>query len=139
MDFKVGCVSLFKDKLLVLKENKSKMIFENVNLKTLKKVKVDGCVIKEGQKCDYLVVEPKDKIEHFVELKGSDVKHAEKQLAATITQLSSNAKEKAKCAYVVTVKNPLIDSEIQRIKIRFRREFNSSFVVKNSPLVVEIR
>lgn len=50
---------------------------------------IDGNIIKEGDKCDKLVLFqskiPQNKwIEVFVELKGKDVVHAVKQLKATI-------------------------------------------------------
>ena len=48
---------------------------------------VDGHIIKEGNKCDKLVVAVVDKdrwVETFVELKGRDTEHAIKQLETTI-------------------------------------------------------
>ena len=41
------------DKLLVVKENKCKCVFSNPNQHLLTKIKVDGCQITDGIRCDY--------------------------------------------------------------------------------------
>lgn len=64
---------------------------------------VDGYIIKEGNKCDKLILinlEDNDWAEIFVELKGSDINHAIKQLRATVQnqlfQHPTNKKRKAR-------------------------------------------
>ncbi len=45
--------------------------------------KIDGAVIKDGSKCDYLLMNETRKIAYLIELKGSDLVKAAKQLEAT--------------------------------------------------------
>lgn len=54
--------------------------------------KIDGVVIKSGNRCDYLLMNEVARIAYLIELKGSDLVKAAKQLEATekalIQQLS---------------------------------------------------
>ena len=50
-------------------------------------MKVDGCAIKTGQKCDDLLISQDEHEEHFVELKGVDIMHAIDQLEQTILKI----------------------------------------------------
>lgn len=45
--------------------------------------KIDGVVIKEGNKCDYLLLNEESRIAYLIELKGSDLVKAAEQLEAT--------------------------------------------------------
>lgn len=44
---------------------------------------IDGIVIKSGDRCNYLLMNEKTKIAYLIELKGSDLVKATKQLEAT--------------------------------------------------------
>ncbi len=48
------------------------------------KVRVDGCLIKEGKKCDYLIVNCSDKLAIFVELKGKKLSEACEQIECSL-------------------------------------------------------
>ncbi|EKJ92836.1 hypothetical protein QR305_01563 [Bacteroides finegoldii] len=67
--FKQTCTREMTDKILVVKENKCKCIFLNPDQHLLTKIKVDGCQITEGIRCDYLILDHCHN-EYFVELKG---------------------------------------------------------------------
>ena len=86
--FKQACTWEVTDKLLVVKENKCKCVFSNPNQHLLTKIKVDGCQITDGIRCDYLILDHCHN-EYFVELKGKDLPHAVEQLEASIQQLSA--------------------------------------------------
>ena len=73
--FKQACTWEVTDKLLVVKENKCKCVFSNPNQHLLTKIKVDGCQITDGIRCDYLILDHCHN-EYFVELKGKDLPHA---------------------------------------------------------------
>ena len=47
-------------------------------------MQIDNCKIKNGLKCDYMVTICDDKKIFFIELKGSDLSHAIKQIETTI-------------------------------------------------------
>lgn len=44
---------------------------------------IDGIVIKSGDRCDYLLMNEENKIAYLIELKGSDLIKAAKQLETT--------------------------------------------------------
>jgi hypothetical protein len=134
-----ACTEETNDKIVVLKDKRARstMRFLNPERKTLKKIQIDNCVVKVGIRCDFLLKCDKE-IEHFVELKGRDVKHACDQISQTIKDKSNNAKRDKKWAFVVSSRNPLINGEIQILKARFRRDYNCVLIFKNSPCAYTI-
>ena len=124
------CESLSEQKALVFKEKQSKMIFNNPAKKKLRRIQVDGCLELQGAKCDYLMISPAE-TEHFVELKGGDVKHSTRQLESTILAISLEAKKALKHCFVISTRCPLLSPEIQNLKKKFKNNFNSTLTIKN--------
>lgn len=106
------------------------MIFQNPSRQTLRRVQVDGCLPIDGIKCDFLVISESD-FEHFVELKGADVRHAADQLSATIALISTSVGVAAKHCFIVNTRCPLLTPEIQNLKKRFKKQFNATLTIKN--------
>jgi len=125
------CETRVRDRRIVLRERRRKITFLNPAHQVVRRVQIDGCVITEGLRCDYLLI-AKRTSEHYVELKGCDVGHAVSQLEATIVAVSEDAQGAPKYAYVISSRCPLMASDIQKLKLSFRRSFNSTLVVKNS-------
>lgn len=130
------CEKPFAERRLVLEDPEStarpkpKITFVNGSRAELRKVKVDGCAITRGPRCDYLVIAPNG-VEHFVELKGTDVRHAVKQLAASIEQLSASPKRIEKLCFIVATKiSPATLPYVQDSRIRFRKDWKSKLLVK---------
>lgn len=75
-----------KHKQVVFKDNKvsRKYIGKNPAQKELIGLRVDDCLIFEGQKCDYLLINVNDKTLYFIELKGSDLVKAIDQIDRTL-------------------------------------------------------
>lgn len=125
------CVHERKDKVISLVDKgnpKCKMFFENPNGRIVKEVRIDGCVISSAEelKCDFMLIVPDATIsEHFIELKGSDVDHALKQLRATIHKVSKDFKTLPKCCWVVSFRNPLDASSMKIKQAKFKEEFSS--------------
>lgn len=132
------CTEEKKILIIVLEENNMKMIFHNKKRKIIKITTVDGCEITSGPRCDYLVKNDKD-IEFFVELKGTDILHACKQLSISIVKLSQDAKNKSKFAFVVSSSvRPAIRTRIQTNQRKFKEEFNCLLLVKNQVIEFEL-
>ena len=95
----------------------------------MEQVEVDACVITEGPRCDWLVRvdDAISKEEVYVELKGSDLRHAVAQLEATIDRLCAGGGRLRKRCYVVFSRNPLTGTDVQRYKARFHRRFGAVF------------
>ncbi|MDE7298085.1 MAG: hypothetical protein K2N94_04560, partial [Lachnospiraceae bacterium] len=45
--------------------------------------RIDGIVVSEGKKCDFLLMNEDRKVAYLIEIKGDDLSEAAKQLAAT--------------------------------------------------------
>jgi hypothetical protein len=89
-----NCAEFLRDtrKTVVCEDEKSKTEYryENKASDELSKYKVDGCLIKEeseGERCDYLLENCTKKILYFIELKGSDLIKAIKQINHSIDVL----------------------------------------------------
>ena len=86
------CETRTRNRLIVLEEKRSKMTFRNSTRAVVRKVQIVGCAITKGPRCDWLLIN-RDAIEHYVELKGSNVRYAFKQIETTIRKVSSNPKK----------------------------------------------
>lgn len=92
---------------------------------------IDGNIIKEGNKCDKLILlnintKSNKWVEIFVELKGSDISHAIKQLETTISNIIF------KCSSVEGVKARIVASSypanssnpiLEKAKVRFCKKY----------------
>src|SRR5215212_8764900 len=107
MDFPKDCHHLTNDPMIVLSDHKSKskMAFINNKRENVILVRVDDCVIKDGIRCDYLVISLLSK-EHFVELKGGDIDHAIAQIERTIEILSVDKQKQEKLCFIVGTRSP---------------------------------
>ena len=126
------CEEHKRDAKIVLQENKSKISFLNPNKKSILIIKVDGCIISDNEtlRCDYALVSY-DEVEIYVELKGSDISHAVKQIESTIGLISENPQKIKKLCFVVSTRVPKQTTNVQQLQIRFKRKFNASFRIKN--------
>ncbi|MEG4326266.1 hypothetical protein [Microcoleus sp. herbarium5] len=120
------------DTKIVLKEKKSKITFLNPNQDKIVKIKVDGCVISDNEtlRCDYALI-PSDAVEIYVELKGSDIEQAAKQIESTIKLLSENPQKIKKLCFGVSTRVPKQTTNIQQLQSQFKKKFNASFRIKN--------
>ncbi|MCX5965163.1 MAG: hypothetical protein NT070_19165 [Cyanobacteria bacterium] len=127
-----ACEEYKSDTRLVLQENKSKITFLNPNQYQILIIRVDDCVIKDKEilRCDYAIV-PCDEVEIYVELKGSDISHAVKQIESTIRLLSDDPQKIKKLCFVVSTRVPKHSTSVQQLKSQFKKKFNASFRIKN--------
>jgi len=132
-----GCSEVVKHKNITVKENQSKFIIVNEQGLEITKIQVDGCLEIEGVKCDWMFTIDNPPIEIYVELKGSDVKHAFKQLENTIKVVSRSNTAKRFC-YAITTRCPLTSTEIQNQQRAFKKNHNATLRVKNKSDSVNI-
>jgi hypothetical protein len=130
------CAEIKDHSLIVLRDDGSKndchFVINNTSRQSITIVHIDGCVIKQGIRCDYLVlpetVVPTEEI--YIELKGSDVKHAIDQLENTILKISSNVKDTNKqCFIIVRSHCPMHNGQIQKNQIFFKKKYKSTLKV----------
>lgn len=126
------CEEYKSDARIVLQENRSKITFLNPNQDQILLITVDNCAINDNEtlRCDYAII-PCDEVEIYVELKGSDVSHAVKQIESTISLLSDSPKKIKKLCFVVSTRVPRQTTSVQQLQSQFKKKFNASLRIKN--------
>lgn len=112
-------------------KGKTKMCFDNPNKRSVTKVKVDGCAITSGKRCDFMLLDH-NTVEHYIELKGKQIEYACDQIEETIKKLSTGIYSDQKYAFIVSTACPLTTTEIQIKKALFKRKYKSTLIIKNS-------
>lgn len=121
-----------KKQRIAVQENKSKYIANNLNRNTIYLYKIDGDIIPSSTselRCDYLLENETNMDLYFIELKGTDLKHAIDQIYATIQRYQ----------YIIqkyTVKPRIVYQSnthaIQDSKVRkFRKQYKLSIIKTN--------
>lgn len=132
-----ACICSTKDSQIKFEENKRKIIFLNPSNHRYKKVKVDGCAIKTGQKCDDLLISQDEHEEHFVELKGVDIMHAIDQLEQTILKIGEF--DDNRHSYIIcTNVAPAYTTTIQKKQNYFRQKYKSELLIKEKQWTVKL-
>lgn len=127
-DYYEGCETRVGDRQIILEENRCSITFVNNSRKEIRIIEVDGCVITEGRRCDYLLVPP-EKTEYYVELKGKNVKHAVEQIEATIAELSADKRKHPKYAFVVCTRCPLSGQDVNEYRQKFMENYRASLQI----------
>ena len=123
------CVKDCADANIVFEQNRRRVCFYNPNRQICKCVQVDGYAITEGIRCDNMLTSHDERCEYFVELKGTDVKHAIEQLRVSIQTLGEFTDDRS--AYVVSTNvAPALTTTIQRAKRDFRTKLQSELIIK---------
>ncbi|MBF0459333.1 MAG: hypothetical protein HQK99_15695 [Nitrospirae bacterium] len=82
------CSKCDNRKIIVVEQKRSKYTLTNEPEKYICKIDVDGCLVTEGMRCDYLVINCEDNVAYCVELKGKNLSHAIEQITQSIKLLS---------------------------------------------------
>ena len=92
-------------------------------------VNVDGCLVKDGPRADWIISKPDD-VSAVVELKGRDVGHAVDQIFATLSNprcenyLAGNVK-----LVIVCAKYPSFDTKVAKAQVRAKKSGASLKVI----------
>ena len=92
-------------------QHRAQNVVKQNNLRSaVRQYKIDGNIIIDGNKCDYLVLNDDLKTAYLIELKGKDIHHAINQLDDTFNIMKSNLSDytfflrivyKGKCTHAV--------------------------------------
>jgi hypothetical protein len=132
------CETVSSDSNIVVSDSgsrnsRSEFRLHNPKRASIKVVQVDDCVVKEGIRCDYLLILP-DGQEVYIELKGSDVRHAVEQISRSIDLLACNCQSIVKLCFISSTRCPINSTEIQNLKRQFRQKYNAQLSVKNGEI-----
>lgn len=140
-DPKDACKTSVNDSIIKLQENNAVAKFNNQSRVTATKVQVDGCEMNgSGEiRCDYLLYA--DKRINFIELKGTDVKHAIEQLKASLRYFDISKNESREVYAYVVCRNvrPLLNTHIQNSIALMYRNQRVNLIVRNSPLLAPLQ
>ena len=119
-----SCNSTNKNKIISVSENRRVFKIYNKSLFTINKVRVDGCYLTNGRKCDYLfeIVDENVKEVFYVELKGKHIEDAIEQLEATLKHCFKIHKNIPKSCYIVASRVPKASTSTQKLKKEFKRK-----------------
>ncbi len=124
-----SCTKITKDKMIKIEENKRKAVFRNKSGSTHHVSRIDGCLVEDGPRADYLVSE-EDGVSVIVELKGSDVSRACEQVFASVAHPEVQPLLKKKVGFlVICSKYPRFDSFVIKAKQRAAKMHKSGFHV----------
>lgn len=118
----------------VVEENKRSARFRNPDTAAVLVIHVDGGLITSGERADYIVAHPKI-VDVIVELKGSDVTKAIRQLRATRAVWIRHELAGMKHGALV-VRGPGMHPKLMTNIERWQREFRKTFKMK---LLIETR
>jgi len=128
----VSCTETVSHSRVKVEENSSKAIFKNDHREEFKISQVDGCLVKDGIRCDKLVSKP-NTASVLVELKGSDVSHACDQLFASANHPAVKPLLEKRLGFlVICARVPRFDGFVLKAKQRAAKQFKAGFhIVKN--------
>jgi len=120
-----NCNKFTKNKIVSVSENKRVFRINNSSLFSINLVKVDGCYIKKGRRCDYLFeILDSDIIKVFyIELKGKHLEDAIEQLGETLKYCLGIHKGIDRSCYIVASRVPKASTSTQKIKKEFKRKY----------------
>ncbi|NET72818.1 MAG: hypothetical protein F6K62_18370 [Sphaerospermopsis sp. SIO1G2] len=130
---------------IVVKDAGNKQEYRVINKQhqEICKIRVDGCLIKEGERCDYLILSCEDKSAFFLELKGHDLQKALQQINSSIDKLGTEVKEFKLYARIVLNRNPTpdINSSIEmKLRKRLKKQngkYNAELIKYKSKVLEE--
>jgi hypothetical protein len=97
----------------------------------VKTIKVDGCAILEGKRCDWMARTCGNLAEEiFIELKtATRIQKAVHQFEASIKKLSKDATSARKRCVLVCTSVSVISTAIQKFKVQFKRNYNAELSI----------
>jgi hypothetical protein len=139
MDFK-RCSDKRKDLQIVVEENGRKFRIINAGRENINTVRVDSCLIDDKrQRCDFLFEIGKScYCVVYLELKGSDVEHAFKQLVATMGYLSTRHRVSTKICHIVASRVPRAGPKVQTLQLNMARKHRALLYVGTHEVKINI-
>lgn len=127
-----------KRKTISVAENKRKYVATNKDEDPVSLAKIDGCLIKKGIRCDYLLLNCQKQNAYFIELKGKHLVKATEQILRSIELLAPEIQNFRLNARIVLsrVQTPdLLSNEYKKLQNRVKQ--SGGTVQKQSRIVKE--
>ncbi len=131
------CYEKRNDTIISLGEKGKKIVFLNPENTLVEIITVDEHAIKEGIRCDRLLI-TENKVEHYIEFKGSDIIKAFQQISRSIDKLTENKKNPKFCYIICSRVSGIPVTNLQSNKILLKNSFNCMTTIKEKYLEVRI-
>lgn len=131
------CSQIVTHSKIKCEEKQSTFILNNPQRHKVNKIRVDSCLFDDTvEKCDYVLATTENATvarAFFIELKGSNIKKALSQLAATLRNTQNNFETYQKKCFVVTtrIKLPKSSPKLDQQKRDFYRKNRVQVELKN--------
>lgn len=126
------CTEVTRHSKIVFEENKSKVTFINDKKEIVVKAVVDGCLINDGSiRCDNLLQH--NEKNWYVELKGTDIEHALKQIANSIRLLNTKFGGH-ECKVVIIARRVPAITGFQKAFIKLKK--TGHYKIESKPILV---
>jgi hypothetical protein len=117
------CTIENRNSTVKVEENASKALFTNVANETFLITRIDGCLVKNGVRADYLVRKT-NVASVIVELKGSNVSHACDQIFASMCNNDVKQRLEKQIGFlIVCTRIPKFDTSIAKAKQLAARKY----------------
>lgn len=139
MDF-AKCTESTNGKTIAVEESGRKFVIKNPKAMTVKKVKVDGCLIDDNrERCDYLfeLGSVAANCAVYLELKGADIEKAIDQLTKTVGYLKNIHKCKKIC-HIVASRVPKAGPKVQTLRLEMAKKHGILLYVGTRQVTVNI-
>lgn len=123
------CTEVVSHSSVKVEENKSRVVFKNPDRTEFAISKIDGCLVTNGVRADYLVTKGVT-ASVLVELKGTDVAHACDQLLSSVEHPNVKPLLEREIGFlVVCTRYPRLDTFVLKAKQRCARVYKAGFHV----------
>lgn len=119
MTIRADCIEKIRHTNIKVEDRNRKVIFENPERLTYRRIRVDGCAVRDGLKADYVV--EKGTAAVIIELKGRGVENGLKQAIETAKLWVREGRATKICGLVVGRGAPAASSTVQTKKLEFIR------------------
>jgi hypothetical protein len=124
------CSKTVRHKIIKVKESGKSVRFHNTKREKIVVSQVDGCLIKDGKRCDNIV--SSNEISILIEFKGHDIHEACQQFQATLEHKAIRPLLKPKLGFLVVCRRvPAIDTTIQRKMQDYALRLKAGFHVRS--------
>jgi len=123
-----ACVETVNHRRIKVEERKRKAIFLNPEQTEYRRGKIDGCLVTSGIRADYFVSGEGRTV--IVELKGSDVDHACKQMFEAIEHAAVKPYVGKRCGFLIICSRfPSDTTTVQLAKNAARTKYKTKLLV----------
>lgn len=137
-----NCSQNFSNSIITFKDrgNSQQLTIHNPNSYSVIKTRVDGCMIVNGPRCDFMMEIVDSRYngvrEYYIELKGTDLTKALDQILAT-EKILAKQREGLKKGFIICNRSPESSTENQKLKFKARKK-NIELTIKSKKLDYEI-